>query len=55
MNWDNLRTFLAIVRAGRVSGAARRLGVEHTTIGRRLAGLEADLGVPLFYRTATTI
>src|SRR5262245_10228247 len=36
-----------------MSTAARRLDVEHTTVSRRLAALEADLGVPLFYRTAT--
>ena len=52
MDWDNLRVFLAIARAGRISGAARELGVEHTTVGRRLAALEEQLGVGLFYRTA---
>jgi DNA-binding transcriptional LysR family regulator len=52
MDWDDLRTFLAIARAGRLSIAARQLGVEHTTIARRLAALERDLAVPLFYRTA---
>jgi DNA-binding transcriptional LysR family regulator len=53
MDWDNLRTFLAVARSGRISGAARRLRVEHTTISRRLAALEEELGVPLFYRTST--
>ena len=53
MNWDDLQVFLAIVRAGRISAAARRLGVEHTTVSRRLAVLEEELRVPLFYRTAT--
>lgn len=52
MDWDALQVFLAIARAGRISAAARRLGVEHTTVSRRLAALEAELGVPLFYRTA---
>lgn len=52
MDWDSLQVFLAIARAGRISAAARRLEVEHTTVSRRLAALEADLGVPLFYRTA---
>ncbi len=51
MVWDDLRVFLAVARAGRVSVAARQLAVEHTTVGRRLAALERDLGVPLFYRT----
>ncbi len=53
MDWDALQVFLAIARAGRVSAAARRLGVEHTTVSRRLAALEAELGVPLFYRTSS--
>jgi DNA-binding transcriptional LysR family regulator len=53
VNWDALQAFLAVARTGRISAAARRLDVEHTTISRRLAALEADLGVPLFYRTNT--
>jgi DNA-binding transcriptional LysR family regulator len=53
VDWDGLQVFLAVARAGRISTAARRLDVEHTTVARRLAALEADLGVPLFYRTAT--
>jgi DNA-binding transcriptional LysR family regulator len=52
VNWDGLQMFLAVARAGRVSAAARRLGVEHTTIARRIAALEKELGVPLFYRTS---
>jgi DNA-binding transcriptional LysR family regulator len=53
MDWDALQVFLAIARAGRVSAAGRRLDVKHTTVARRLAALEAELGVPLFYRTAS--
>jgi DNA-binding transcriptional LysR family regulator len=53
MNWDALQAFLAVARTGRISVAARRLNVEHTTISRRLTALEATLGVPLFYRTNT--
>lgn len=52
MDWDGLRIFLAVARAGRVSAAAKRLAVEHTTISRRLAALEHELGTELFYRTA---
>ena len=52
MDWDRLQVFLAVARAGRVSAAARRLGVEHTTVARRLAALEAEVGVALFYRTS---
>jgi DNA-binding transcriptional LysR family regulator len=53
VDWDALQVFLAIARTGRISAAARRLGVEHTTVSRRLAALETELGVPLFYRTTT--
>ena len=53
VDWDGLQVFLAIARAGRVSMAAKRLGVKHTTVSRRLAALESELGVPLFYRTTT--
>jgi DNA-binding transcriptional LysR family regulator len=52
VDWDGLRVFLAVARAGRVSAAAKRLAVEHTTVSRRLASLEQELGTPLFYRTA---
>ena len=52
MDWDAIRVFLAVARAGRVSVAARHLGVDHTTVGRRLAALEGELGAPLFHRTA---
>jgi DNA-binding transcriptional LysR family regulator len=51
IDWDHLRVFLALARAKRVAAAARRLDVEHTTVSRRLAALEAQLGVPLFHRT----
>ena len=50
MNWDDLRHLLAIARAGTLSGAARRLAVNQTTVARRLAALEAALGVRLFDR-----
>lgn len=50
MEWNDLRYFLAISRAGTLVGAARELGVEHTTVGRRLASLESALGVRLFSR-----
>lgn len=50
-DWDNLRAFLAIARTGRLAAAARHLGVNHTTMSRRLHTLESQLGSPLFYRT----
>ncbi|MBV8762241.1 MAG: LysR family transcriptional regulator [Deltaproteobacteria bacterium] len=52
MEWGDVRYFLAVARAGRLAVAARGLGVEHTTVGRRIAALEQALGTPLFHRTA---
>jgi DNA-binding transcriptional LysR family regulator len=49
--WDDIRFFLAVSRAGSLSGAARRLGVGHVTVGRRVASLELRLGVKLLSRT----
>ena len=53
LDWDHLRIFLAIARTGRVAAAARRLAIEHTTVSRRLATLESQLGAPLFRRTVS--
>ncbi|HYC05791.1 MAG TPA: LysR family transcriptional regulator [Azospirillaceae bacterium] len=50
MGWDDLRLLLAVSRAGGLSGAARELGVNHSTVFRRLAALEAELGTLLFER-----
>lgn len=47
-NWDDLRIFLAVAHAGRMGPAARALGVDATTVGRRLARLEASVGHALF-------
>lgn len=52
VDWDGLQVFLSVARTGRVSAAARRLGVEHTTVARRIGALESALGVSLFYRTS---
>lgn len=48
--WDDLRFFLALVRAGSLMAAARGLGVEHSTVSRRVGGLETTLGLRLFDR-----
>jgi DNA-binding transcriptional LysR family regulator len=50
-NWDDLRIFLAVLRHGSHSRAGRALRVDPTTVGRRLAALETDLGTALFERT----
>ncbi|MDH7975149.1 LysR substrate-binding domain-containing protein [Sphingomonas sp. AR_OL41] len=47
-NWDDLRIFLAVARAQRLAAAARLLGIDVTTVGRRLARLDAAIGAPLF-------
>jgi DNA-binding transcriptional LysR family regulator len=51
LDWNDLRYFLAAVRAGTLAGAARALGVKHSTVGRRLSALERALGAPLVIRT----
>ena len=51
INWDNLRLFLAVVRAQSAQEAARRLDVDHSTVTRRLHRLEKELGTQLFERT----
>ncbi len=53
MNWDDLRFFLALAREGTVSGAGRVLEVKHTTVARRIAGLEEQLGSRLFDRMSS--
>ncbi|MDB5456738.1 MAG: LysR family transcriptional regulator [Caulobacter sp.] len=49
-DWDDLRHFLATARAGSTLAAARRLGVNQSTVARRLDALEAAAGVKLFER-----
>ena len=49
--WDDLRTVLAVAREGSLSGAARVLQVEHSTVFRRLKGIERRFGAALFERS----
>jgi len=49
--WDDFRFFLALVRYGSVRGAAAALKVNHTTVSRRIRGLERRLGSRLVHRT----
>ena len=51
LDWDDLHSFLAVARHGSLSAAARALGVQQTTMGRRLAGLESRAGVRLLQKT----
>jgi DNA-binding transcriptional LysR family regulator len=52
MNWDDLKIFLAVSRNHSLSAAGRSLGISQPTVSRRLAAMEARLGVRLFDRTA---
>jgi DNA-binding transcriptional LysR family regulator len=49
--WDDVRLFLEIARAGTLSAAAPSVGMTQPTAGRRLRGLEAQVGAALFQRT----
>lgn len=49
-DWDDLRYVLAVARGGNLSAAARRLGINPSTVFRRLAALEHRLGARLFDR-----
>jgi len=49
-DWDDLRILIAVAEAGTLVGAARALGLSHTTVLRRLAGAEKALGATLFRR-----
>jgi len=50
LHWDDVRLFLALTRARTLSDAARNLGVDQSTVSRRLASLEDTLGASLFDR-----
>ncbi|MEI9418983.1 LysR family transcriptional regulator [Mesorhizobium sp. Cs1321R2N1] len=51
MDIEDLQTFVVVADAGGVSAAARRLGVSKSIVSRRLARVEAELGVQLLART----
>ena len=50
MEWGHLEYFLAVARTGSLSGAAKQLRVNHSTVARRLEKLEQQLNVRLFDR-----
>lgn len=52
LNWDDLKFFLAVCRAGTVRAAAQQLQVNHATVSRRINSFEAGLGQRLFERTS---
>ena len=53
IDWTDLRYFAAVSRSGSLAGAARALGVNHSTVFRRINSLEGTLAVKLFERTRT--
>ena len=54
-NWDDIRIFLAVARQGGLTSAAQHLGINHTTVARRLTGLETALRTRLVSRTPTGV
>lgn len=52
-DWEDVRTFAAVVRLGSLSAAARELGLNHATVARRLAALDHSLGAAAVQRTRT--
>ena len=54
-NWDDLRFLLALTRSGSLAGAAKRLGMNESTVGRRIARLEAQLGTRLIERSGGSL
>lgn len=53
IEWELYRSFLAVLREGSLSGAARVLGMAQPTVGRHIAALEAALDLALFTRSQT--
>ena len=47
-DWDLIRAFLAVARNGKLTGGAKHLRIDHSTLSRRLATLEKSLGTKLF-------
>lgn len=50
MNWDDMKLFLAVARTGSITGGARHLGVQHSTVSRRIRSFEEKLGARLIER-----
>jgi DNA-binding transcriptional LysR family regulator len=48
IDWDDVRYFLAVARGASVRATAERLGVNHSTVLRRIAQLEEHLGAHMF-------
>lgn len=51
MNWNDLKLFLAVARAGQILGASTRLGISQAKLSRHIAALESDLNAQLLSRS----
>ena len=51
-DWNDLKYFLALHRTKRMTAAAHALGVDQTTVARRIRALEKSIGTQLFIRRA---
>ena len=51
LDWNLVRTFVAVAREGSLAGGARSLGIAHPTAARHIQSLEDSLGMMLFSRT----
>lgn len=49
-DWQDLKHFVVLARTGSLSAAAREMGCDHATVGRRVAALEKALGLRLILR-----
>jgi DNA-binding transcriptional LysR family regulator len=50
MTWDEIATVAAVVRTKSLLSAAKELGIRHSSVSRRIAAIETQLGEPLFLR-----
>jgi len=53
MNWDDIKIFLAVARSGQMLAASQLLGVNHTTVARRVGVLESHLNTRLVTRSTS--
>src|SRR3984957_7268673 len=52
LDWNDVRTFLAVAESGSLNAAARSLGMTQPTVSRRMEDLEYRLGARLFSRSS---
>lgn len=55
LDWDQVRVFLSVARAGQFLAAGKHLHLDHATVGRRIGSLEKSLGAKLFERSTTGV